>query len=339
MKIVVRWLSVFLCLGGWQTLQAADIRTSDSEHCAFEIVGEIVPGDYLRFAKLIDHNQLDGTSTRGTSLCLQSPGGAFKDAIGIGEVLYARGISTVITDGSECYSACALIFMAGTMHGRGQPYRMLSAGGILGFHAPYLRLKGGEYPRKEVERLSQEMRGATLALVKMASRQTRMSANDFIRLSLVVRILETDPTNVLYVKTIADATRWGIEIFDARDHFPKPETVDEVKNLCNNFHDANMDTAPVTRDLAIDVDKYFSRFYSDETRFIMRDARTKEIICEIYPRVWKGSTDLHFSLCSYDYWSSKSFGDCREYKETFIFGKPVSDDFRFAPETRLKKVP
>jgi hypothetical protein len=46
---------------------------------------------------------------------------------------------------------------------------------------------------------------------------------------------------------------------------------------------------------------------------------------------------LHFFACSYDYWTDKSFGDCRFYKTAVLFGKPVPDFFTLAPSTLLKR--
>jgi hypothetical protein len=157
---------------------------------------------------------------------------------------------------------------------------------------------------------------------------------------LIVQVLEKGPQEVFFVKTIAKAARWGIEIYDAAERFPKPSNIDEIKNLCNNFHYANMDEpVPPTRDLSLKVESYASKFDKDDARILVLDSRTNDTVCEVYPRTWKGDSEVHFRACSYDYWSSKSFGDCREYKTAFLFGKFVPNFFTLAPETVLKRVP
>jgi hypothetical protein len=47
---------------------------------------------------------------------------------------------------------------------------------------------------------------------------------------------------VLFVKAIGDAARWDIEIYDAAEKFPKPNNIDAVQNICNNFHYSHMDS-------------------------------------------------------------------------------------------------
>jgi hypothetical protein len=49
-------------------------------------------------------------------------------------------------------------------------------------------------------------------------------------------------------------------------------------------------------------------------------------------------TDLTFFACSFDYWSGRNFGDCREYKTLSLIGQAmfVPRFFALAPETPLK---
>src|SRR5271169_6223123 len=46
-----------------------------------------------------------------------------------------------------------------------------------------------------------------------------------------------------------------------------------------------------------------------------------------------------YQACAYDYWSSSSFGDCREYKSASLIGKAkfVPDFFILDPTTVLKR--
>src|SRR5262245_40863179 len=125
------------CCGLAQS-HAAEIRASNDRLCAFKLEGEITFGDHDRLANVIDHSRLDPLDERTVTLCLRSPGGAYTEALKISELIYMRGISTIVVSGSECFSACALIFMSGVLRKydlpggprsslHTMPYRKLSA--------------------------------------------------------------------------------------------------------------------------------------------------------------------------------------------------------------------
>jgi hypothetical protein len=145
--------------------RAADIQTSQDTPCAFKLDGTITSGDHDRLAAVIAGSRLDPLDDRTTALCLKSPGGSYTEGLKISELIYNRGISTIVVDGTECFSACALIFMSGVLPDRAVPYRKLSGGGLLGFHAPYLSLAEGEYSKDHVEDAAQAMRVAALASI------------------------------------------------------------------------------------------------------------------------------------------------------------------------------
>jgi ATP-dependent protease ClpP protease subunit len=316
---------------------AADVRTSSSEVCAFTLGGPIVAGDRDHFAALLAVSRLDSLDERTTTLCLQSPGGSFDEAIGISELLYDRGLSTIVVDHAECYSACAVVFMAGVMPEREAPYRKLSVGGTVGFHAPYLSPSEGQYSREQVEEIVQDMRKAILSLLHLSSRRTQLASTEFLKRSLIARMFESGPNEVSVVRTIAEAARWDIAIYDATELYSKPGPVEGMKNLCNNFHYGNMDQSISSPpELSVRIEPYVSKYRGDDSRVIVSDAHTKDTVCEIYPYTMKGSQRVLFRACSYDYWSSKSFGDCREYKTGVIFGQFVPDFLLLAPDTVLK---
>ena len=335
----IRALVAVVFLGGGLVQgRAADIQASKDPLCAFKLEGAIASGDHDRLAGLIARSRLDPLDERTSTLCLKSPGGSYTEGLKISELIYNRGVSTAVADGSECFSACALIFMAGISPDREIPYRKLSAGGAVGFHAPYLSLPEGRYSKEQAEGAAQAMRGAILALMRLSSRQTQLSGSDFLKKSLIAKVLEKGPQEVFFVRTIAEAARWDIEIYDAAKQFPEPSNVDGIKNLCNNFHYANMDEpAPPTRDFSLKVESYASKFHKDDARILVRDSRTNDTVCEVYPRTMKRDPAVHFFACSYDYWSSKSFGDCRNYKTAALFGKFVPNFFTLAPATVLKR--
>jgi hypothetical protein len=316
---------------------AADVRASGSRLCAFNLDGPIVAGDRDRLDSLVSASRLDEFDERTMTLCLNSPGGSFDEGIKISELIYGRGLSTLVADRNECYSACAFVFMSGVISDQIAPYRKLSSGAVLGFHAPYLSLSGAKFSKEEVDEISQEMRKAILALLKISSRKTQLAGSDFLKKSLISRILENGPTDIFVVKTIAEAARWDIEIYDAIDKDALTGNVDEMKNLCTNFHHANMDEQEPSPDLSVKLESYASKFQPDDFRVMVIDSRTKDTVCEIYPRTMKGSQRVHFYACSYDLWSSKSFGDCRAYKTSPIFGKSVPSFFVLDPNTKLRR--
>jgi hypothetical protein len=112
---------------------AADIRFN--EDCTAHLSGQIIEGDALRFKAL-----REAYSCYYLKLRLESPGGLVTEALGIAEQL--NNTRTVIDAGHSCFSACALIFMAGRTCS-GAPYtcaptRQMHPTATLGFHAPFL---------------------------------------------------------------------------------------------------------------------------------------------------------------------------------------------------------
>jgi hypothetical protein len=340
MRLTIKgFLLLAILLVAYAHALAAEISGTNNKLCAFSLEGTIVAGDRDRLSALIARSHLDEWNERTLSLCLKSAGGSYVESLKLAELIYSRGLSTVVADGSECFSACAIVFMAGVFAPKPlsgsaryvRPYRKLSAGGILGFHAPYLSLPDEKYSKEQVESAAQSMRKAILALVQLASKETM--EGDFIKKSLIAGILGKGPKEVLFVKTIGEAARWNIEIYDFSEHFPKPSIIDAVQNLCNNFHYSHMDK-PIPRNshFSIKVEQYESKFQPN-ARILARDTNTNDTVCEIYPM------GISFLACSYDYWSSKSFGDCREYKTALLTGRAevVSNFFTLDPFTLLKK--
>jgi hypothetical protein len=197
-----------------------------------------------------------------------------------------------------------------------------------------------------VESAAQSMRNAILGLAEFSSKQTMLAGGDFIKKSLLVGILGKGPEDVLFVKTIGDAARWEIFIYDAAEKFPKEFGAAMsgnmgvgLQNLCNNFHYSNMDK-PVSRNthFSIKLERWASQ-NPPNYRFLVQDGTTKDTFCEIYPMP-QGKNDVKFLACSYDYWSSKSFGDCREYKTAvplMVGAIDVPNFFTLDPLTLLKK--
>ena len=76
--------------------------------CHYQLTGPIEAGDAQKLKDLI---LLQGRTT----LCLNSRGGSFEEAMTIATQLMANAIGTKLEPGSECLSACAIVFMAGSI--------------------------------------------------------------------------------------------------------------------------------------------------------------------------------------------------------------------------------
>jgi hypothetical protein len=317
---------------------AANIQNSDNKLCAFGLDGPITKGDSDRLSIAISRGHIDQYDERTSSVCLKSNGGSYVEGLKIAELVYNRGLSTVIEYGSECYSACAIIFMAGVAPEREIPMRKLSVGGVLGFHAPYLTMPDEKYSKDEVEIVAQGMRTAIFALVQLSSKQTKLHGGDFIKKSLISKILEKGPNEVFFVKTIYDAARWDILLYDAAQYLSKPNNIDGIKNVCTNFHSANMDEETALKiAYSLKFEKYSSKFQRDDARILVKNAKTNDTVCELYPRTFRADDAVKFFACSFDYWSSKNFGDCREYltAPAIRVGNFVPDFFSYDPTTLL----
>lgn len=319
---------------------AATITTSEKTFCAFALEGNIVDGDSGRLSLLVATSaaQISGLNERSGSICLSSNGGSYSEGLKIAEIIFGRGLSTVVESGARCFSACALIFMAGVVPEQVAPLRKLSANGVIGFHAPYINLPDQNYSKEDIEGASQAMRFAILKLLELSAKKTQLGG-EFLKKSFIHRILEKGPTEAFFVKTISEAARWDIVIYDAWDYYKKLRPTEELKNLCTNFHYANMDENPPSNSsLTLRVENYDSKFTKGNFRVFVAAGTNPDPVCEIYPRTFKSDDRPKFYACSYDYWTNKNFGNCRNYKtDPFILvGKFVPDFLGLSPQTPLR---
>lgn len=92
------------------------------------IEGEIRSGDEGHFRRL-------ALSSDNAVIILAGPGGALVPALEIGKAIQVKGFATYVPDETQCTSACALIWVAGS------PRYMASTANV-GFHASYLDNNG-----------------------------------------------------------------------------------------------------------------------------------------------------------------------------------------------------
>ncbi|MFC6623115.1 hypothetical protein [Novosphingobium panipatense] len=112
------------------TSQAAEVTsytTRGGTHLIF-VIGDIVSGDDERFKG-------EASKYSDATVVLESDGGKTVTAIEMGETIRLKGYSTAVVNGSQCNSACALIWLAGAP-------RALSRSARVGFHATYTDAEG-----------------------------------------------------------------------------------------------------------------------------------------------------------------------------------------------------
>lgn len=119
----LKFLCAFTFLLAPVVVTAADITTEQISDgpLVIRIKGEFKPGDDERFRRISLRHP-------AAVVHLQSEGGALIPALEIGRIIRIAGYTTVVVPGSNCASACALVWLAGKK-------RYLS--GNVGFHAAY----------------------------------------------------------------------------------------------------------------------------------------------------------------------------------------------------------
>ena len=96
--------------------------TNSSEHY-ISMEGRVVEGDLERLREAY----LDHRIKRDSVLILDSPGGELRAMLGVVKFVKEKGLATRVGSNTECYSACALIWLAGEK-------RHLHGNWRLGFH-------------------------------------------------------------------------------------------------------------------------------------------------------------------------------------------------------------
>jgi hypothetical protein len=121
-----------LVMVGTAPLSAATITIdkAGSGTRVISIEGEITYGDEKKFNDLT-------IGVEQANVLLGSQGGSTVAAIRIGETIRLKGYGTIVFNGMDCNSSCALIWLAGTP-------RMLAQTGRVGFHASYTGGNGAE---------------------------------------------------------------------------------------------------------------------------------------------------------------------------------------------------
>lgn len=172
------------------------------------------------------------TSEYSKRICLNSNGGSFLEAIEmINQLsLYGSRVGTAIASGHVCESACALVFMAGSYQqfedteGRPAIDRVLHPKGVLGFHAPSLLLKDGQYTQADIARAY----GVAIATIGKIVDQRNQGYE--LPEALLQKMLSTPPEKMYRIATVADARMADINISPSgyfTNNFPE-----SILNVC-----------------------------------------------------------------------------------------------------------
>ena len=148
--------AVLLCAVVWNgtqtTASAADIdvlQLPGIEQVFMFIKGEIVEGDANKF-----YENAEGIER--ATVVLSGPGGLVGEALSIGAEVHDRNFATMVAPEDECFSACALIWIASKR-------RYLSKDSMIGVHAVYRTGENGV----QVSGVGNAEVGAYLAMVEL----------------------------------------------------------------------------------------------------------------------------------------------------------------------------
>ncbi|WP_323770055.1 hypothetical protein [Antarctobacter sp.] len=220
----MRFLTLILCLTVLpRLLSAAEIVVvgpptlfdSHSVACTLQLSGRITAGDADTLQTLLERQgYLDDGQNSVQALCLDSPGGSLNEGVKIAEVLTAYSVPTVLAEGAECLSACAVAFMGGTL--RFDIYtpiqRSMHPTARLGFHAPDLEVPERSYDRATVTKAFDLAIDAIARIAKDLDEANSMSrVNKFPR-SLLAEMLRHKGKDFLWVDTVEKAAVWGIDV-------------------------------------------------------------------------------------------------------------------------------
>lgn len=224
-------------------LVAADVSlTQDlTGECQIMIEGEIRQGDAAEFERisndLFDFSPGNPPTTWPLTVCLNSVGGSYPEAINIA-LLLKDFYQTKVTSGSRCYSACGIIFLAGSadprwtqlFYGEEDPYtprpmRILSPRARLGFHAPYLSLDNSSvFTAAEVNEIIQD------ALV--LSSLTQSISSELYPPDLMAAAMRAAADELFMVEEVGQLNAWKI---DLDTNYMPPFTVETFQTAWIRF--------------------------------------------------------------------------------------------------------
>lgn len=220
---------------------SAEIAKANDPLCLMELRGKIVKGDLQRFNTLADETLpgSDGETTWKNTLCLNSPGGNLAEGTAIAGEIYKRGITTIIREGEECYSACAIMFMMGIAQGNemGWTSRLMHKNTQLGFHRPYLAIDSDEQVSIKAMAIGyDEAQKALLQIFNLANSPTGpLTTRPMMKPDLVQAMIAHVGNDFFMIDDVNRAGRFDIEIFGYQE--PKDIDAQTAFMACDNAFD------------------------------------------------------------------------------------------------------
>ncbi|MGV0910326.1 hypothetical protein [Martelella sp. FOR1707] len=307
---------------------AASILPSDKDECAIDLTGPIVEGDFGAFLEIAHQLGLDGQLDNGelinspqNAVCLDSSGGLMLEGALMARFIHDYGITTRIEAFAECYSACALIFMAGHAKGPEIEYtnRILDVRGSLGFHAPFVAVEADEsMTGAEVMAIQESLRSIMAMQVEFGLYRSPFGMQAMVPASLISALLQRGPDEVEYVDTVEEAARWDIGLAGIIPRVKLSHTDRAV--ACLNFQ-------AWVRDSASDLQQL--EYYRDQSPSISRLG--PDGYSHLYDQINTGGMEAQFCLvganneavssipiCVVDDFSGVRYGSCENGRPVWI---------------------
>lgn len=342
----LRWLGTLLCTcylaGGTLVSAAAEATSSSDARCEVELTGPIDQGDAERFKAFIQnylknhpHTDYEYGEFGDFTLCLEGPGGNYADGMSIARFVFDNGIKTRVLPRKSCYSACALIFMAGRSSGSefDHPHRTMDITSTIGFHAPYLALDGTRTFSAAEVNFTAALQNAIIGnFISMVAQQTFESYKPIISMTLLQQILLMGPDEFEIVDTLEEIALWGINLEGVAGSFAVSER--DMLQLCENFSSWYRD-ARASRDEPYprELPSISGNLYGKSAEFKIA---TLTDLTGAHCRVEQNHTADRptIALCLYDNDRGVTIGDCAtEGTATYL---PTY--FAFPPSTPLNQL-
>jgi hypothetical protein len=241
--------------------QSADIRQVDSPICGFALNGAIEPGDAEKLRAAIEAREsaMHNAAVEGRDivfvppvLCLDSPDGSFSEGIALAEAVFgASKLETYVAAGAQCYSACALVFLAGShaVEGERIPMRLMHVQSRLGLHAPF----GVSGELSNPQAAANYFKAGLLAVKSLMQTLGQGLMPDSLRLEMLGHL--GGEQDFFEIDTLDKAGRWGISLAGYR--IPSSLTMRLVSQGCANAEAWSKDnsSSEVTTDYVPNSDK------------------------------------------------------------------------------------
>jgi hypothetical protein len=212
-------------------LPAAEISYGDGKFCDFHVSGRIAQTDIAEFKRKVIIP--DTAEPRIWWLCLNSEeGGNFDASIKmidhmLGQGGAAKGIGTRVEANSRCFSACALVFLAGRRllgDDDFETVRQLHPTSSLGFHQPHFR---EDVVATDLTQLYRAYEAGVTAIARLLTYDAAIFPK-----SLLAEFLKRRSGESFDISTIDDIGRWRIGLYDYDE--PKLENTTQVYRFCSN---------------------------------------------------------------------------------------------------------